>query len=324
LFRNGKDILAEYEIPRWLHDLTGGKPLPTSSEWDIATKRPGAAALVLNGAVADAVMMAAFARHDTTQGQYAMQQMHDQAASCGAVCSADNVAKMASRHEATGIQKIHDMAVEHGAKCSSTSSRSPYMFSLGGNSHMSAAEKFNKFMDRFKAANPTAEVPVFEDKDFVAPASAGDTARFAQLEKDNKALMARFAAQEAELFVANLIEEGKAAPYERGSLIAQFSQAASDDAAIGGTAKFSAFDATAGKLVDAEGTRVEQLKATLALRPSSGLTRELIANGRTLTEADAKVLFSKPNEKETPEDKQKRIDAQTEIERKAHGLAAKK
>lgn len=58
LWREGRDLLAEYDIPAWLHRVTGGEPLRISSEWDRVTKRPIGAALVLSPRIADAVMMA--------------------------------------------------------------------------------------------------------------------------------------------------------------------------------------------------------------------------------------------------------------------------
>ena len=57
LWREGRDLLAEYAIPAWLHAVTGGEPLRISSEWDRATKRPIGAALVLSPRIQDAVMM---------------------------------------------------------------------------------------------------------------------------------------------------------------------------------------------------------------------------------------------------------------------------
>src|SRR5579883_55219 len=40
LWRDGKDIMAKYQIPRWLNRITQGKPLPMSGEFDLATKKP--------------------------------------------------------------------------------------------------------------------------------------------------------------------------------------------------------------------------------------------------------------------------------------------
>src|SRR5215472_5265752 len=37
LWRQGRDILAEYRIPAWLHAVTGQEPIKVSSEWDRKT-----------------------------------------------------------------------------------------------------------------------------------------------------------------------------------------------------------------------------------------------------------------------------------------------
>src|SRR5579871_3058696 len=60
LWREGVDILAEYCIPRWFHEVTQGEPLRTSAEWNRTTKRVLGNAFVLHPRIADAAMMAAF------------------------------------------------------------------------------------------------------------------------------------------------------------------------------------------------------------------------------------------------------------------------
>lgn len=69
LWREGKDLLAEYVIPRWLHEVTRGEAIKISSEWSRTTKCPQGGAFVLHPRVADAVMLAAF--HNTTPQQTA-------------------------------------------------------------------------------------------------------------------------------------------------------------------------------------------------------------------------------------------------------------
>ena len=85
LWRDGANIMAEYSVPKWLHEATKGEPIKVSSEWDRDTKKPGGAALVLRPAVQDAVMLAAFSegnapldtllafamsRHNTPEGRW--------------------------------------------------------------------------------------------------------------------------------------------------------------------------------------------------------------------------------------------------------------
>jgi hypothetical protein len=59
IFRDGKTVYAEYQIPKWLDIVTGGEPIKTSAEWDRETKVPVGNSLVLTPRVADAVMMTA-------------------------------------------------------------------------------------------------------------------------------------------------------------------------------------------------------------------------------------------------------------------------
>ncbi len=129
LWRDGKNVMAEYTLPQWMLDATGGVPLTVSSEWDISTKTPIGAAITLTPALSDAIMLGAAAqftaefsaRHNTPEGQRQMQSLHDDAARYGAVCTAPGaaVAQMSSAHESKGIQQIHDMTIKHGAKCAS-------------------------------------------------------------------------------------------------------------------------------------------------------------------------------------------------------------
>jgi hypothetical protein len=57
--RNGKDILAKCQLPKWLYDALP-KPVKVSFAWDKATKRVVGNALVLNPRIPDAQLMAAF------------------------------------------------------------------------------------------------------------------------------------------------------------------------------------------------------------------------------------------------------------------------
>ena len=60
LWREGRDILAEYAIPRWLNEVTEGEALKISSEWNRRSKRPQGGAFVLSPRIVNAVMLAAF------------------------------------------------------------------------------------------------------------------------------------------------------------------------------------------------------------------------------------------------------------------------
>jgi hypothetical protein len=72
-------------------------------------------------------------RHDTPQGQSALQSIHDTAARAGAVCRKPanlSTAEFVSKHESTKLQEMHDLAVSGGAQCNQQGGGSPY-FSNG-------------------------------------------------------------------------------------------------------------------------------------------------------------------------------------------------
>ena len=75
LWREGKNILAEYVIPRWLHEVTRGEAIKISSEWSRQSKTAQGGAFVLNPRVADAVMLAAF--HHIPAGRQALSAQSD-------------------------------------------------------------------------------------------------------------------------------------------------------------------------------------------------------------------------------------------------------
>ncbi len=85
LWREGKDLLAEYAIPRWLHEVTRGEAIKISSEWSRTTKCPQGGAFVLHPRVADAVMLAAF--HNTTRTADRAEAANASAAQGNAVLS---------------------------------------------------------------------------------------------------------------------------------------------------------------------------------------------------------------------------------------------
>jgi hypothetical protein len=103
-----------------------------SSEWDIDSHVPVGAALVVNPAVHDAVMLAAFSAVKLSPE---IQKHHDLACKQGAECPGNPalfaaerqriVAMMTPDHLAA-VQHIHDHAAEHGASCDVYKSRGMY------------------------------------------------------------------------------------------------------------------------------------------------------------------------------------------------------
>lgn len=369
---DGNDIMGMFALPKWIDEGTGGKELYTSSEWDVTNKRIVKADLVFEPAVKDAVIKAAFAahpeaerdrqaqfvaaeaafpgiiaafeRHDTPEGQRALQEIHDAAARYGAVCRKDNAAKFASRHEASGLQAVHDLTAEHGAQC--RAGKDPYRsmagFSAIDNDQpappakgatMSFIAKFNAWRAGQKAAGvPDANLPPeFTDADLPAPAAGASPELLAKF----TAQESRLAAQDAEItrlkrdsqlheareYVDVLHAAGKIATHEKAGIIARFSQAIEDDLKVPTTVKFSAPQAD-GKIGDTTGSRFDAAKAEYAMRPSSGLTAELVGTWRAVVPNDYKALFAA--HEETEDEKKKRLEAEADEERKKLGLAPKK
>jgi len=309
LWRDGKDILAEYSFPKLLHQHMGGQPVKISSEWDLATKRAVGGALVLNPSVQDAVMMAAFSegktpiealvafamtRHNTPEGQTAMQDLHDMAARSGAVCDRTNTAqmssaaKMASQHESTAVQKIHDIAADHGATCKSGDKPS-YLFTEKGET------MFEKLKTLFsKAGVPDADINAHLTDavaEFSAPGmTEAEKAQFSALVADNARMKAEGVAKDAAAFADAQILACRAYPAEKANLVAAFCQAAADDGVIAATVKFSVLES--GAAVEKTGTRLDAFRALVEARPSHGLTQEQLKAAAF----SGAVLLSAPDE----------------------------
>lgn len=116
-------VRGEVAIPLWLDPNLDVKGLSVEIPFD-KTRFIGCA-LTYAPRVSQAALMNACAtfakekkRHDTWVGQWQLQDIHDQAARCGAVCQDKaNNSTFAAKHEVKAMQAIHDLAVEHGAKC---------------------------------------------------------------------------------------------------------------------------------------------------------------------------------------------------------------
>lgn len=311
IWREGNALFGEVAIPRWLDSALEGTGRKVSATWDRATKRLKAVALVVSPRVPDAALMSAYAafntRHDTPQGQAAMQALHDCAASYGATCKTGNV-QMHSRHEVAGIQAMHDLACQHGARCAAVSrggipSGGPRGIQSSGGVHMHMDSlKFwktggRRFREEARIEGITsvpdeevfsalAEAEEDERAAVRAEMAAEFSARIASAEaKERAAQEALFAATaqrlqgEAAAFADGLIAGNKLMPAEREGLIGALTQAGMDDAAHG-TVNFSS---------GAGGSRVEQLRALYQARPAHTLTQEQI---RQQAAQGGQVLFN--------------------------------
>ena len=297
---DGERLYGDVELPAWLDDIASKHGHKVSSIFDIPTKAFRGVGMVLEPGLPDTALFGAYAafaaKHNTPQGQYAMQRIHDVAADQGAVCSSSNAA-MASRHEATAIQQIHDTAVEHGATCASTSQTGTSVRLFGAPagtkpSVYAAPHKGGKPMGRFLSnfrfwhtAGPEvrdearAEGLQLPDEaafsQFSAEARAlakselGTELETMRKERDEaiKATQAAFALRfqaEGTAYIDSLITANKLLPVEREPAIAAYAQSAQDDAAHG-TVAFAD-----GK----QSSRIAGFKALYDARPAHTLTVE--------------------------------------------------
>jgi len=261
LWRDGVDICAEYEIPRWLHEITRGEPLKVSSEWDIVTKEPVAAALVLKPALQDAVIRAAFSAAQVAdpEGQ----------APPGASPPRPHQSGNRSGSERNGIRTDKEK-------------------------NQTMAET-NSLMDRMRALLSRAGLPA-DDGERAQFQSGGRTppnrAEVEALAQRVAELSAESRMSEAMLFAEQMVREHRAVPAEKPALVAAYCRAAEDDAAHGGTVQFAAGDGSESSL-----SRVETLKAIYTARPDHSLTAELLRDTLALAAANSQeltALFSQP------------------------------
>jgi len=320
---DGRTLFGTVAVPTWLDTALGGA-VKVSCTWDRDTKQLARLALVKSPRVADAAIMAAFsaaqeqededededeagfaaARLDTYHGQTALQGVHDMAASAGAVCDPQNTSgnrspMFAMAHEVKAMQLIHDHAVNHGATCSVIPPRKAAM----------AAEEFpmqdeKRFMDHVKAffvgedAKPVSIT--------AAPTAAPDpkeSVEFKAAQEEIARLKAAQIVTDAAAFADGEIAASRALPAERAALIAAFSQAAKDDAALGGAVTFASGDATT------EGTRVEALIALVGARSAHTLTQPAATATRVVENVSTTAPFGA--EQPMSEDRRRELHMQT-------------
>lgn len=298
------DLIGEVELPKWLSDECPDE-LPVSVAWNRSTKRIEGLALVVEPRVATAAVAAFAKRHDTPQGQSAMQELHDIAARRGAVCQPPK-AEMSSKHESTAIQQVHDISAEHGARCATTAMRSgimPYFSNRRGFAmpKMSSLFKFWEHKGRPDEID-LEELAKFSESESGTPAPAQPTAnmsaqpdpRVASLESEVAKLKAEKILSDAAAFAAAEITAFRSLPSDEADLVEEFTIAAMDDA------KFGVVTFSEGKT----SSRVEALKARHAKRPAHMLTKEMLPPG-----LDAEALFNRqttPTSAEKPMTQERR------------------
>ncbi|MGN6810144.1 MAG: hypothetical protein ACTHMP_04660, partial [Thermomicrobiales bacterium] len=343
---DGWSLYGTVALPQWLDEQLGGE-CKVSCTWDRNTKTLTKLALVNNPRVPDAAIMAAFAasqRHDTADGQFTLQMIHDLAARAGAICDVGNARTSPgdvppipfnSKHEAAAMQAIHDHAAQHGAVCSALDADAARMAlttaAFVAKRHSAADAKDIQQMHDLtvkqgaqcaddsepdaddapkKGASMSDQKPSRMDRfmkwlngdaDSIEFAEPKETPKATQPDPEQVRLKAEIAELKAErtrekavAFAEGEIRAGRAYPAERAAIIAQYVQAATDDAAQGDTVTFA----------DGQtGTRVEALAALFAARTPHGLTSEQVrvaaAGGQVLANQQT-TDFANPDGERAP------------------------
>jgi SPP1 gp7 family putative phage head morphogenesis protein len=268
---DGDVLYGEMDVPQWLHDLFPEQPIPVSTTWHRQQKQIIGLALAANPRVSDAAMMTAFsatfARHDTFEGQQAMQELHDHAARNGAICNSP--AKMHSAHEVSAMQKVHDTTIAHGARCNS-------MAAMSANTEEHPMKMFDSefWASFFRGAQAAERAPELAPAAFgvvgeplAKVTASADADEVKRLRDELAKAKAERITSDATHFADEQIAGHKALPAEREAIIAAFTQAAQDDGQHGAVT----FDD--GKTST---SRVAQLKAMFTARPAHTLTQELV------------------------------------------------
>ncbi len=281
-------LRGEVAVPLWLDSQLEDHERKLSCEWSRESKTLTGIGLVVHPRVEEAALVSAYAafaaKHDTPQGQMALQRIHQVAAESGAVCAKGNVA-MASSHEASAIQQIHNLTTDHGAACSSTKSGSmPSMYSAQSATNAATistppkeGRSMSSWKDRLLAAiSGMPEDPDEEPKPDPVPAVAppvtlsappapvisdetrradAATQRADALAVENQRLLQERIVERAVAFTDKLLNESRALPHEREQLIADYVVRATDDS-LYSVVKFGSEGQTTSRVAIFEATQM--------------------------------------------------------------------
>jgi hypothetical protein len=272
---DGTSLVGTVALPAWLDALLDEGQRKVSATWDRATKQLRGLAIVNTPRVADAALMAAFAATDEGKALVAIESAF-----------AGKRHNTADQH---AIQTIHDHAVKAGADCPTNGSAE---MSSGDTRHkVSLADAVLALLGKDSTPPPAATPPARAEEIVVADeqmAAFTETPEYKAMQTELEALRTRDAAREREriaekaaAFADAEIVARRALPADRAALMAEFADAAEDDAAHPRTVTFSKDGA------EATGTRVDALKARHAARAPHVLTGELLRDG------DAEALFNR-------------------------------
>jgi hypothetical protein len=141
LSENGKDLMGEVAIPKWLDKALGDTARKVSCTWNRATKRLEKLALVNNPRINDAVLYSFFiadqeekqeaefeGKRNSSADHKTIQSIHDHCMSLGAKCSGDNAEY--SSDDPTKSKELPTMSEETKTRLISRTPRSTRLCKL--------------------------------------------------------------------------------------------------------------------------------------------------------------------------------------------------
>lgn len=297
---SGETLFGEVAIPWAFDDLLTDDERRLSVEIT-AEKTLCGIALTTSPRVEDAVLMSAFssfARHDTPDGQYKIQSVHDALCRHGAVCDKSN-AQMSSKHEAQALQEMHEICVKHGAKCASTSGGSAYYNAGNGGKEKKPMPTAKEILASIGSLFTKAGIRDDEeiDNDKVADVLAGKVEmskpstdpEVVKLRAQVERMAKESRIKDGVAFAKSVITANKALPAEEASIAAQYVQAATDDEMYPSKVTFGV--TKEGQPLT--GSRVDALSAMFVSRPAHVLTQELLKDALQENPDGVALLFNR-------------------------------
>jgi len=272
VWRQGKELFGEIQIPAWLHETVGSEPIKPSLEWDRATKRICGLAYVVSPRIADAALMSAFSAWETSHAELTVSIPAD--------------------------FTLPDRPTKEFVMSTTIANPTPLdkikaLLGLAG----VTPEKADAVLAaaNFSVSEPSAPVNFSDSPEYKAM-----TARLDAQKAEVDAHKAAFAAQsalaiqrDAAAFATEQVTSLRAFPAEKDVIAAAFAQAAADDAAAPVTVTFGAGDAD-------KGSRVDALKALFNARTPHTRTVSQVAQSAAavFTASADKTVDAKAKEEE--------------------------
>jgi hypothetical protein len=272
VWRDGKALFGEIQVPAWLDPLIAEEGRKVSLAWNRLSKRIEGWGWVTEPRISDAALFSAYAEF---------------------------AGKRHSAGDLSDMQSIHDLSVRQGAACAAEQARADYSSAATPEKEksMSFAEKvkawFNQGMPSdFDERDPGDENPPTPEPATEAPASEAPeapvepSAEFTALQEENRRLKLEAVQRDAEAFADEQIRANRAFPAEREYLVAAFARASVDDEQA---PQVVVFTRSQGE-ISLPG-RVPLLRALVEARPAHSLTNEEVK--AAVKESGHAVLFAK-------------------------------